>query len=277
MSVTKFRVGTFNNISVAGLKRFKTVLYEIGAMDSSQVMESPNAVLLRSFKLSSDHVPHSVQAIARCGAGTNNIDVAEMTKRGIPVFNTPGANANSVKELVICGLFLASRGINQGINHVKKVAVEEGVDVAVGRVEKDKKMFAGTEIHGKTLGLIGMGAIGGQVASAARSLGMKVVGYDPALSVEAAFDLPGDRMTRVSSLGAVAAASDFVSLHAPLIKGETEGIVGEALLEQMRPNAHILNFEGGARGQQCLAAKLQGWHVHRNLHHRLSRRSAPWA
>eukprot|EP00949_MAST-11_sp_MAST-11-sp1_P003635 g3635.t1 len=230
MSVTKFRVGTLNNISTVGLRRFKPALYDIGALDSADSnIEDPNAVMLRSFKLSVDHVPNSVQAIARCGAGTNNIDVKGMTSRGIPVFNTPGANANSVKELVLCGMLLSARGIHQGINHVQRIADTEGVDVAVGNVEKDKKLFAGSEIKGKTLGLIGMGAIGGQVAAAARALGMSVVGYDPALSVQAAFDLPGDRITRVTSLGAVAAAADYISLHAPLIKGVTEGIVGPAI------------------------------------------------
>jgi D-3-phosphoglycerate dehydrogenase len=128
---------------------------------------------------------------------------------------------------------------------VQRVADTEGVDVAVGNVEKDKKLFAGSEIKGKTLGLIGMGAIGGQVAAAARALGMSVVGYDPALSVQAAFDLPGDRITRVTSLGAVAAAADYISLHAPLIKGVTEGIVGPAMFDQMRPTTHILNFARG--------------------------------
>jgi hypothetical protein len=147
------------------------------------------AIMIRSHKLQVEEIPKSVCAIARCGAGTNNIPVENLSERGIPVFNTPGANANAVKELVLCGMLLASRRIYQGINHVKEVAKEEGVDVAVGRVESDKKLFAGQELTGKTLGVVGLGAIGAGVANAASNLGMKVIGYDPALSVEAALAL----------------------------------------------------------------------------------------
>ena len=145
--------------------------------------------MIRSHKLQVNEIPKSVCAIARCGAGTNNIPVSDLSDRGIPVFNTPGANANAVKELVLCGMLLASRRVHQGINHVKEVANDEGVDVAIGRVESDKKLFGGQELTGKTLGVVGLGAIGASVANAASNLGMKVIGYDPALTVEAALSL----------------------------------------------------------------------------------------
>ncbi len=198
--------------------------------------------MIRSHKLQVGEIPKSVCAIARCGAGTNNIPVADLSKRGIPVFNTPGANANAVKELVLCGLFMSARRVHQGINHVKEVAAEEGVATAVGRVEKDKKLFGGCEVKGKTLGVVGLGAIGAQVANAANSLGMKVVGYDPALSVESALmlDWTGTGFTVANSIEHVVGAADFLSLHAPVIKGVTEGLISRPIIEQMRPNCRCV-------------------------------------
>ena len=214
-----------------------------------------HAILIRSHKLQVTEIPKTVCAIARCGAGTNNIPVADLSNRGIPVFNTPGANANAVKELVMCGLFMASRGIHQSINHVNEVATQEGVDVAVGRVEKDKKLFAGQEIKGKTLGVVGLGAIGALVANAASNLGMKVVGYDPALSIDSALMLsPGEGFTVANSIEHVVSAADYLSLHAPVIKGVTEGLINRQLIEQMRPNCSILNF---ARGELVDAQALR--------------------
>ena len=211
--------------------------------------------MIRSHKLQVAEIPKSVCAIARCGAGTNNIPVADLSSRGIPVFNTPGANANAVKELVLCGLFLSSRGVHQSINHVNEVAREEGASVAVGRVEKDKKLFAGQEITGKTLGVVGLGAIGAQVANAASQLGMKVIGYDPALSIDSALMLsPGDNFTVANSIEHIASASDYVSLHAPVIKGVTEGLINRQIIEQMRPDCNILNF---ARGELVDAVALR--------------------
>ena len=208
-------------------------------------MESPMALLLRSHKLQSDQVDRSVSAIVRCGAGTNNIPVNEMTGRGIPVFNTPGANANAVKELVLCSMFLSARNITGGIKHVQDLTDKEGFDVAGGRVEQDKKLFAGSEVAGKTLGVIGLGAIGSKVAMAASHLGMKVIGYDPALSIEAAWTLDGNKVTRAGELESVAVAADYISLHLPVIKGVTEGIVGEEFLGLMKPTASLLNFSRG--------------------------------
>ena len=137
----------------------------------------------------------SISAIARCGAGTNNIPVDIMTSRGIPVFNTPGANANSVKELVLCSLFLSSRDIIGGIEHIQDLTYYQGFSFASSRIEKDKKLFSGNEVKGKTLGVIGLGAIGSQVAMAGSSLGMEVLGYDPELTVESALNLDGNKIT----------------------------------------------------------------------------------
>ena len=240
-----FKVGTINNISRVGLKRFPKNIYQLGALDEEKPMEAPMGILLRSHKLQSDQVDKSVSAIVRCGAGTNNIPVNEMTGRGIPVFNTPGANANAVKELVLCSLFLSARNITGGIKHVQKLTDEEGFDVAGGRVEQDKKLFAGTEIKGKTIGIIGLGAIGAKVAMAASNLGMKVLGYDPALSIESAWSLDGNKVSRVNEIETIAAASDYISLHLPVIKGVTEGIVGEQFLSMMKPTASLLNFSRG--------------------------------
>jgi D-3-phosphoglycerate dehydrogenase / 2-oxoglutarate reductase len=212
--------------------------------------------MIRSHKLQVNEIPKSVCAIARCGAGTNNIPVADLSARGIPVFNTPGANANAVKELVLCGMLLASRRVHQGINHVLEVAETDGVDAAIGRVEKDKKLFAGQELSGKTLGVVGLGAIGANVANAASHLGMKVVGYDPALTVEAALLLnwKGTQFQMANSLEHVVSAADYLTLHAPVIKGVTEGMINRETLEQMRPGCNIINF---ARGELVDSAALK--------------------
>lgn len=179
-----------------------------------------------------------------------------MSARGIPVFNTPGANANAVKELVLCGLLLASRRVHQGINHVIEVAESEGTDVAIGRVEKDKKLFAGQELSGKTLGVIGLGAIGASVANAASALGMKVIGYDPYITVESALSLnfKGTQLQMANSMETVMGAADYLSLHAPVIKGVTEGMINRQALESMRPGCNIINF---ARGELVDGAALK--------------------
>merc|ERR1719460_3156031 len=178
------------------------------------VADEPHAILLRSHKLKSEEVASSVRAIARCGAGTNNIPIDDMTKRGIPVFNTPGANANAVKELVVCGLLLASRGIIEGIAHTKEKIVKEEADhkARAARIEKDKKHFVGQEVMGKTLGVAGLGNIGAMVAEAAISLGMNVVGYDPKISVDSAWRLPNS-VTKMASLEDAFAAADYVSIN----------------------------------------------------------------
>mmetsp|Transcript_16716 Transcript_16716/g.32483 ORF Transcript_16716/g.32483 Transcript_16716/m.32483 type:complete len:484 (+) Transcript_16716:112-1563(+) len=251
----KFNIGTFNAISSAGLNTFPGRKYDIVPM-AEKSDEEIHAVLLRSHKLSSDQVPESVRAVARCGSGTNNIDVAAMTERGIPVFNTPGANANAVKELSICGLLLASRGIVEGISHTHTIVKEDGADFAKckKRVESDKKMFVGRELTGKTLGVVGLGHIGASVAQTAIALGMKVTGYDPAISLESAWRLPGDVLKRASSLEQLAAESDYISLHVPYIKDATHHLISADILKQMKPNAAIINF---ARGELVDSAAMR--------------------
>lgn len=243
----KFIVKTFNKISPKGLSRFDPERYHI-APDGSELAKEgiAHAILLRSHKLQEHDVPIMCRAIARCGAGTNNCNVERMTELGVPVFNTPGANANAVKELVICALLLGSRGVAEGVAHMKKLH-EEGT--AHERIEKDKAMFGGREITGKTLGVVGLGAIGAAVTEAAIALGMRVVGYDPSLSVEAALRLPrasgSDAFKVTSDLSEVCASADYVTLHAPYIKSTTHHMIGYAQLAAMKPDACLLNFARG--------------------------------
>jgi len=208
--------------------------------------EEPHAVLLRSHKMQSAEIASSVRAIARCGAGTNNIPIDEMTKRGIPVFNTPGANANAVKELVICGMLLASRGIIEGIQHTKaKIVPEEGEHKKIAaRIEKDKKHFVGQELAGKTIAVCGLGNIGAMVAEAAIGLGMNVVGYDPKISVDAAWRLP-NTVIKVASLEEAFAAADYVTINMPYIKGVTHHAINADVLAKMKPTTNILNMARG--------------------------------
>ena len=179
------------------------------------------AILLRSHKLSVEEVPSSLQAIGRAGAGTNNIPVAAMTEMGIPVFNSPGANANAVKELVLSGLLLGSRGILQGVEYVKSLHEMEDEKEMSKLLEKEKKRFRGQEIAGKVLGVIGLGAIGSKVARMALELGMDVIGYDPALSVDAAWRLPSD-VRKMDNLQSLMSRSDFITLHLPALDATAE-------------------------------------------------------
>ena len=233
----RFRVKTFNAISPLGLERFPASSYDVSGAEPDA-----HAILLRSHKLKEEDVDITVRAIARCGAGTNNIPVDRMTELGIPVFNTPGANANAVKELVIAGLFLASRDIVGGANHMTKLH-QDGI--ARERVEKDKALFGGGEIAGKTLGVIGLGHIGAAVAQAAANLGMRIVGYDPMLTPEAAIKLPPHETTLVDDVLELAARSDYISLHTPYIKGVTHHLINDAFLERLPEHAHVLNFARG--------------------------------
>lgn len=242
-----FTIKTFNAISPIGLQRFPKGKYVV-AGEISQLPQSPMAIMLRSHQLKVEEVPSTVRCIVRCGAGVNNIPVAKMTELGIPVFNTPGANANAVKELVVCGLLLASRGILEGNAHVNNVInVEEKMDYEkiAKRIEKDKAKFVGTEIEGKTLGVIGLGAIGGRVVNAALALGMKVVGFDPVLSLDAAWKLPGDRMTRADNLDELLKVSDYITVHVPYIKGATHNMLNATNLQLCKPGVHLLNFARG--------------------------------
>eukprot|EP00980_Cylindrotheca_fusiformis_P030361 scaffold24708_cov162-Cylindrotheca_fusiformis.AAC.1 len=237
----KYQIKTFNKISPIGLGRFPAEEYDLRPEDKEAA--NAHAILLRSYKLQEDDVPNTVRAIARCGAGTNNIPVGRMTELGIPVFNTPGANANAVKELIICGMLLGSRRIADGVNHMKSLG-EQGL--ARERVEKDKSKFGGQEIKGKTLAVIGLGHIGSMTARDAESLGMHIRGYDPGLSVESALKLPNS-IELADSITAAVAGADYISLNIPYIKGEkgTHGIIGKDVIQNFSPNAILLNFARG--------------------------------
>ena len=248
-----FKLRTYNAISPVGLDRFPRGQYEV-----SSDATNAKAIMLRSHKLQDDEVEETVRGIARCGAGVNNIPVDRMTERGIVVFNTPGSNANAVKELAICGMLLCSRGIAQGAQW-SLTHEQTDEDAFAKDVETAKKQFGGMELKGKTLGVIGLGNIGAAVAEAACSLGMKALCYDPHLTLEAAFSLDPHRMTRVESLEGVLKDSDFVTLHVPYIPGATHHLINEERLSLMKPTAHILNFSrGGLVDEDALKARLDG-------------------
>jgi len=226
---------TLNQISVKGLERLPRDSYEIASE-----FAHPDAILLRSHKLQAQDIADSVLAIGRAGAGVNNIPVAECTRRGIPVFNSPGANANAVKELVATALLLGSRGIIEGIQYVDTLAgMTDGAEMHKA-LEAQKKQFKGSELVGKTLGVVGLGAIGSMVAEMALTLGMKVVGYDPALSVEAAWRL-SSQVVKADTLSALFARADYISLHLPVLDS-TRGLVNSELLNATRTGTCLLNF-----------------------------------
>ncbi|MBN7797711.1 phosphoglycerate dehydrogenase [Parahaliea mediterranea] len=229
------RILTLNQISVRGLDRLPRESYEIASEFSH-----PEAILLRSHKLQPADIADSVLAIARAGAGVNNIPVEECTRRGIPVFNTPGANANAVKELVAAGLLLGSRGIVAGSEYVHTLGEFTDKGELNKTLEANKKRFKGNELHGKTLGVVGLGAIGSLVAEMALTLGMEVVGYDPALSVDAAWRLPSE-VRKAEALSSLFARCDYVTLHLPVLDS-TRGLVNAELLSAMQPHACLLNF-----------------------------------
>ena len=233
-----FRVRTYNQISIKGLDRFPRQSYEVGS--DPHVITQPDAFLLRSQKLADVEVPKSLVAAARAGAGVNNVPIAEYSKRGIVVFNTPGANANAVKELVMAGMLLATRGILPGIAYVNSLtAIADAVEMSA-LLEKEKARFSGGEIKGKTLGIVGLGAIGSMVADMALSMGMKVVGFDPALSIDAAWRLSNE-VTRMENLPALLAKADYISLHVPAMDA-TRHLINDEALALMKPGAVLLNF-----------------------------------
>ncbi len=230
-----YKVRTYNQISVKGLERFPRQSYEVGSD-----IGHPDAFLLRSQKLQGVEVPASLVAAARAGAGVNNIPVADYSKQGIVVFNTPGANANAVKELVMAGMLLATRGILPGLAYVQSLTHLSDAAEMSALLEKEKARFAGGEIKGKTLGIVGLGAIGSMVADMALAMGMKVVGFDPALSIDAAWRLSNEVM-RMENLASLLARSDYVSLHVPALDATRHLISAEALAG-VKPGAVLLNF-----------------------------------
>jgi len=222
-----------NQISASGLSRLPAETYRVG-----KDVADPIAILVRSADLHAMAIPASVRAIGRAGAGTNNIPVEAMSRRGVPVFNAPGANANAVKELVLAGMLLAARQIAPALRFV--AALDTGVADLDQTVERDKKAFAGYELAGQTLGIIGLGKIGCLVADAAIKLGMDVLGFDPDITVDAAWSLPS-QVRRARSVNEVLKQAQFVTLHVPLVEA-TRHLVNDANIGLMRPGAVLLNF-----------------------------------
>ena len=223
-----FKILTLNSISVLGLERLPRDRYEIASEFSH-----PDAILLRSHKLQTSDIGDSIKAIARAGAGVNNIPVAECTERGIPVFNTPGANANAVKELIVSAMTLGSRGILEGMSYVQGLTYMTDAAEMSKLLEKEKTRFKGNELMGKTLGVVGLGAIGSLVADTALKLGMDVIGYDPALSVDAAWRLPRE-VRKIDNLVSLFAKADYITLHLPVLDS-TRGLINRDLLANCRP------------------------------------------
>ena len=227
------KILTLNNIAPAGLEHFPRDAYEVASE-----IQHPDAILLRSFNMHDMELPPSVKAIGRAGAGVNNIPVERMSNAGIPVFNAPGANANAVKELVIAGMLLASRNICQAWDFARSL---EGEDAAIGKaVESGKKQFVGFELPGKTLGVVGLGAIGVQVANGALAQGMHVVGFDPGITVRRAWEMSSE-VRQAASIEELLTHVDYVSFHVPLVD-ETRHMINAERLKLMRNNAIILNF-----------------------------------
>ncbi|MEH6550876.1 MAG: phosphoglycerate dehydrogenase [Pseudomonadales bacterium] len=229
------KVRTYNAISVKGLDRLPRETYEV----ASEITH-PEALMLRSHKLAVDEITNTVLAVGRAGAGVNNIPVGACTERGIPVFNAPGANANAVKELVLCAMLLGSRGIISGLDYAGQL---DGSMDAVSMnklLEKEKKHFKGRELAGKTLGVVGLGAIGSLVAQTGLLMGMNVVGYDPALSVDAAWRLPSE-VEKMDHLTALFSRSDYVSLHLPVLDS-TRNLINSLSVQSFKKGAVLLNF-----------------------------------
>ncbi len=231
-----YKIQTLNKISPEGLDYFQRDSYEV----ASEIL-NPDAIIVRSFKMHQMEFEQNLKAIARAGAGTNNIPIEICSEKGIVVFNTPGANANAVKELVLTGLFLASRDIAQGVEWTQSI-VDEGDNVP-SLVEKNKSNFAGCEIKGKKLGVVGLGAIGAMVANSALDLGMEVVGYDPYLSVEAAWEL-SSRVKKASGLETLLSEVDYLSIHVPLLDS-TKEMFNREKFNMMKENIKIVNFARG--------------------------------
>lgn len=254
MSRPAFKIRTLNNIAVEGLRRLPREHYEV-ASDIAH----PDGYLLRSFNMHDMEIPDSVLAVARAGAGTNNIPVAELAKRGIPVFNAPGANANAVKELVLAGLLMAARNLEAAARYVRAL---QGSDAELAEaVENAKKQFVGFELPGRTLGVVGLGAIGVEVANAALGLGMKVVGYDPSITVQRAWQLSAG-VKKAANLDDLFSRSDAVSVHVPL-SDKTRALVNSDRLSVMRRGSVVLNFaRGGIVDEAAVAEALDAGTLH---------------
>jgi D-3-phosphoglycerate dehydrogenase len=227
-----YRILTLNNISAQGLARFPAGHYRVGTG-----VDQPDAVLVRSADMNAMAIPASVKAVGRAGAGTNNIPVAALSARGVPVFNAPGANANAVKELVLAGMLMAVRNLPEALGFLHEH--RDSADLSA-LIEKEKKRFVGAELSGRTLGVVGLGAIGVKVANAARALGMRVLGLDPHMTVEGAWQLSAEVM-KAGSLNELYAGSDFVSFHVPLVDA-TRHLFNAGSLQHVRNGVVLINF-----------------------------------
>ena len=249
-----FNFRAFNNIAQDGLKILLNQKFK-------EVSKNPDAILLRSHNLSNEDFEENLLCIARAGAGINNIPIEDATKKGIVVFNTPGANANAVKELVICGMLLSSRGIIEGIEFAKKLDLEDAQDLNKA-MEAQKKTFAGNELAGKTLGIIGLGSIGSMLAHAAHTLGMKLVGYDPYISIEGAWRLPRE-VEKAETMEALLQQADYVSLHVPLVEA-TKNLINKSNLKKFKKGARLINLSrGGIVNSNDVIAELENGNLGR--------------
>ncbi len=231
-----YKILTLNNISQVGLDKLPADAYSISDEDTS-----PDAIILRSFKMHDMAIPSSLKAVGRAGAGVNNIPLDKMSAAGIPVFNAPGANANAVKELVVASLFMAARNISQAIQYTEDL---EGEDTELSKlVEAGKKKFAGYELPGKTIGVVGLGAIGRMVANTCIDLGMHVVGFDPGLTVDGAWHL-SSKITRANSVDEILGTVDFLTVHVPLIDA-TRDLINADNVGKMKSTAVVINLARG--------------------------------
>ncbi len=244
-----YDVLTLNNISAAGLDRLPDDIYKV-----SDSHTSPDAILLRSFKMHDMEVPKSLKAVGRAGAGVNNIPLQKMSDHGVAVFNAPGANANAVKELVLGSLFMAARNLPNAVQYVQGL---EGNDEEMSKlVEEGKKKFAGYELPGKTIGVIGLGAIGGMVANSCIELGMTVLGFDPGLTVDGAWQL-STKVERANSVDDMLPYVDFITVHVPLVDG-TRDLVNAKNIKKIKASAVVINLaRGGIVNDQAVCAALK--------------------
>jgi D-3-phosphoglycerate dehydrogenase len=248
------KILTLNNISIAGLEKLPRDSYEIASE-----IQHPDAILLRSFKMHDMDIPKSLKAVGRAGAGVNNIPVDKMTEKGVVVFNAPGANANAVKELVIAGMLMACRNLGQAWDFARNLEGED--DVISKDVEAGKKNFGGFELPGRTLGVVGLGAIGRYVANAAIDLGMNVIGFDPGITVEGAWQLSSD-VEQANSIDEMIGKVDFITFHVPLIEATTNMINAERL-KLMKDNVVILNFaRNGIIDDEAVSAAIKSGKVY---------------
>ncbi len=248
------KILTLNNISVAGLEKFPRDNYEIASE-----IQNPDAILLRSYKMHDMEIPDSLKAVGRAGTGVNNIPVDKMSAKGIPVFNAPGANANAVKELIVAGMLMSARHIGPAWEFAKNL---EGTDEEIAKqAEAGKKKFAGFELPGKTLGVVGLGAIGRAVAKVAEDLGMKVIGFDPGLTVEGAWMLSSS-VQQASSFDAMLPEIDFLTFHVPLVDA-TRNMLNAERIKQLKAGATVLNFaRDGIIDDNAMAEALKSGHIY---------------